>query len=258
MTEPNRAFKGIWINAELWNDTELSHTEKFLIAEIDSLTSEDHPCYATAERLAKAIQVSVERVNHMLSSLQKRKHLICLGFDGKRKFRIVAPLLSSNPATSKAWSAGNLKFKPCQKQQPLDKGLSKMTNQPCQKQQGSLVENDNRKSPPNIEENTNKEQHTARARAKEPQDKLAADVSVLSLPLFLQSDGFKKALQALINHRKLIKRPMTQDALEQVVGDCEKWGEKDAIANIYYSIKLGWQGVFEKPADKPPPRKPKF
>jgi|SRR6516165_6620500 hypothetical protein len=94
----------------------------------------------------------------------------------------------------------------------------------------------------------------ARARAREAREKLAADVSVVSLPLFLSGDDFRQALQRWIDHRKMLRKPMTQWALELVIKKCEKWGKEAAIANINYSIGRAWQDVFAPRAEPPPPK----
>jgi|GEM_PF-798855 len=139
-----RAFKGVWICAALWLHPDLTHTEKFLMAEVDSLTGPEDPCYATASYLASRIQVSEVRANHLLADLHKRGLLVKISFDGVRVRRVVNPVLSSNPATSEAWiktrvvKNDNPKAKPCQKRQPClvksdNPGLSKMTTIDTQK-----------------------------------------------------------------------------------------------------------------------------
>jgi Helix-turn-helix domain len=264
MSDPNRAFKGVWINAELWTNTELSHTEKFLIAEIDSLTSEDHPCYASNKRLAEVIQVSVSRVNDLLCSLQKRGYLICTDFDGKTSYRVVTPLLSSNPATAKEWIGKKKKFRlpenrkapteTSQKQESSEGDFLKTGKQPSQKQESSLPENRKQRIPI---ENTNRDKtppNPAPAPARARRAKLAADVGLVQIPLFLQGDDFRKSLQDWIDHRIMLRIPMTQRALEEVIKTCEQWDKPTAILNIYYSIKKGWKDVYAPRKESRPPK----
>ena len=45
--EPKRYFQGVWIPAEIWLNKSLSCTEKFLLAEIGSLTHPVKGCFAS-------------------------------------------------------------------------------------------------------------------------------------------------------------------------------------------------------------------
>src|SRR5262249_46956914 len=53
MGEEKRAFKGVWICAAIFLDERLTPAEKILLAEIDSLTSDDRGCYASNAHFAK-------------------------------------------------------------------------------------------------------------------------------------------------------------------------------------------------------------
>jgi hypothetical protein len=99
--EPLRKFKGVWICATLWFDTALNPTEKFLIAEIDSLTGNGEPCFAGNKYLADHLQTSVAHMRDMLAELTARGYLIRLGFTGRHTLRCVRPDLSSNTTSSK-------------------------------------------------------------------------------------------------------------------------------------------------------------
>jgi hypothetical protein len=69
---PARQFKGVWIPAELWLDKNLTWTEKCLIAEIESLSTKDKPCFATNEYLGKMFNVSERTIHNMLTELRKK------------------------------------------------------------------------------------------------------------------------------------------------------------------------------------------
>jgi hypothetical protein len=99
--EPLRKFKGVWICGMLWFDTALNPTEKFLIAEIDSLTGNGEPCFAGNKYLADHLQTSETHMRDMLADLTARGYLVRLGFNGRQTLRCVRPDLSSNPASSK-------------------------------------------------------------------------------------------------------------------------------------------------------------
>jgi len=91
----------VWICATLWFDKALNPTEKFLIAEIDSLTGNGEPCFAANKYLADHLQTSEAHMRDMLAELTARGYLIRLGFTGRRTLRCVRPDLSSNPTTCK-------------------------------------------------------------------------------------------------------------------------------------------------------------
>ena len=99
--EPTRKFKGVWICAELFDHPGLSYADKFLIAEIDSLTDKDKPCWASNEFLAKRLKVAPKYMNNMLARLTADGFLHRLAFDGRSTLRCVSPEISSNPSASR-------------------------------------------------------------------------------------------------------------------------------------------------------------
>jgi len=86
--------------------------------------------------------------------------------------------------------------------------------------------------------------------------KLAGDVSVLILPLFLDKPEFRKSLVDWQDHKRAKRDPLTQRALELIVVDCERWGLERSIEYIHHAIKQGWKGIFE-PKDHVASRPPK-
>jgi hypothetical protein len=99
--EPTRKFKGVWICAELFDHPGLSYADKFLIAEIDSLTDKDKACWASNEFLAKRLKVAPKYMNNMLARLTADGFLHRLAFDGRSTLRCVSPEISSNPSASR-------------------------------------------------------------------------------------------------------------------------------------------------------------
>jgi hypothetical protein len=75
MAEQQRAFKGVWIPAEIWLNESLSLQEKAVLAEIDSFCSYYDSCYASNEHFAKFIGVSTRRIQDIIKALED-KHLI--------------------------------------------------------------------------------------------------------------------------------------------------------------------------------------
>lgn len=67
-----RAFKGIWIPAEIWLDENLTVMEKVLYAEIDSFCSRGRECFANNAHFAKMLQVSERQIRRLLMSLEEK------------------------------------------------------------------------------------------------------------------------------------------------------------------------------------------
>lgn len=93
MTE--RQFKGVWIPAEIYLNSELSWTEKILITEIFSFQKSDG-CFASNEYLADFLNVSVKTVANALTHLRQ---LGLVQVDGYGKQRILTVSLSQNRET---------------------------------------------------------------------------------------------------------------------------------------------------------------
>jgi hypothetical protein len=101
MGEEKRAFKGVWICAAIFLDEKLTPAEKILLAEIDSLTTDDHGCYASNAHFAKRLGVTESRANHVVARLTREGYIVRVYYDGRISQRVVAPELSSNPASSR-------------------------------------------------------------------------------------------------------------------------------------------------------------
>jgi hypothetical protein len=101
MGEEKRAFKGVWICAAIFLDERLTPAEKILLAEIDSLTADDHGCYASNAHFAKRLGVTESRANHVVARLTRDGYIVRVCCDGRLTHRVVAPQYSSNPATSR-------------------------------------------------------------------------------------------------------------------------------------------------------------
>jgi hypothetical protein len=101
MGEEKRAFKGVWICAAVFLDEKLTPAEKILLGEIDSLTTDDHGCYASNAHFAKRLGVTESRANHVVARLTREGYIVRVYYDGRISQRVVAPELSSNPATSR-------------------------------------------------------------------------------------------------------------------------------------------------------------
>ena len=145
---PHRRFKGVWISAAIWDDPELSPTEKFLIAEVDSLCGKDedgkeHACYAGNEHLATRLHVSASHMRDMLAELTTRGYIVRLSFTGRSTHRCINPDLSSDPRFAKRLitkykSSDRYRKNPIAGigqplEQPSDKSDTKISNRDTQK-----------------------------------------------------------------------------------------------------------------------------
>jgi helix-turn-helix protein len=101
MGEEKRAFKRVWICAATFLDEKLTPAEKILLAEIDSLTTDDYGCYASNAHFAKRLGVTESRANHVVARLTREGYIVRVCYDGRLTQRVVAPQYSSNPATSR-------------------------------------------------------------------------------------------------------------------------------------------------------------
>jgi DNA-binding Lrp family transcriptional regulator len=81
---PQRAFKGIWIPAEIWLNPELSVQDKILWAEIDSLDGKDG-CFASNAYLAKFMKLSEDRIKEIITKLKKLGLIKQKSFDGRTR-----------------------------------------------------------------------------------------------------------------------------------------------------------------------------
>ncbi len=88
----HRDFKGVWIPREIYLNHDMSMMEKVLLTEIDSL-DKGNGCFASNEYLAEFLNVSDSRISHMLTDLRKKKLLVDVSFDGRRRYLALTPLL---------------------------------------------------------------------------------------------------------------------------------------------------------------------
>jgi len=68
----HRAFRGVWIPAEIWTSTELSLQEKVMLVEIDSLQDPERGCYKSNRAFGKFFQLSPNRVSEIIGGLAKK------------------------------------------------------------------------------------------------------------------------------------------------------------------------------------------
>lgn len=94
--EPEMKFKGVWIPAEIWLNEDLNCQEKCLLAQIDALTDDEEPCFASNEWLSSFLGVSISTISHMLVDLKKKGWIETTPFDGRiRYLKLADPLPKS-------------------------------------------------------------------------------------------------------------------------------------------------------------------
>jgi hypothetical protein len=119
MSEGQRAFKGVWIPASLWNHPQLTWFEKALVAEIDVLSGAwngpgagNSPCYASLDFLAERMGSTPKSISNTLSKLTLLGVLKRLKSDGRITYRCVAPDYSSDPGLSQKWISNGFTLNP--------------------------------------------------------------------------------------------------------------------------------------------------
>lgn len=76
-------FRGVWIEAKIWDHEELSVHEKVLWGTLNSLCDEKRDATASNDWLAERLKVKPESVKNMITHLKKIGLLIQTGFDGR-------------------------------------------------------------------------------------------------------------------------------------------------------------------------------
>ena len=84
-TTHTRDFKGIWIPKEIWLATDLTTFEKLLLAEIDSLSTEDN-CFASNEYFANFFDCQPNTITRGISKLKELGYVSEVGFDGRKRY----------------------------------------------------------------------------------------------------------------------------------------------------------------------------
>ena len=64
-----RAFRGIWIPAEVWLSPDMTLQEKVMLVEINSLQHPERGCFKSNKALAEFFQLSASRVTEVIASL---------------------------------------------------------------------------------------------------------------------------------------------------------------------------------------------
>jgi hypothetical protein len=132
------------------------------------------------------------------------------------------------------------------KHQRVDKGKQSVIKQLWQFQDASTT------IPRSIQDASKEEGKGKEGKRKGKEKEVSAAVE---LPF--DSDGFRLAWEAWVQHRNEKKKPLTASSVKQQFTEFATMGEARSIAMIRHSIKNGWQGLFEnKDSAVTPIRKP--
>ena len=71
-----RNFKGIWIPADLYLDTNLTWTQKIILIEVDSFSKNNLDCFVSNEHLAGLIGISESGIEKAIRNLVESKKLV--------------------------------------------------------------------------------------------------------------------------------------------------------------------------------------
>ena len=232
-----RAFKGVWIPAEIWLADDLTVTDKVIYAEIDSFCNRYQSCFASNKHFAKLARISENRVSHIIAGLVEKgyvKRQVIYEEDGKT---IVQRLLST-------------------------------TRGYCYPQQGGIVVDNNRgivadnkdnntilNNP--IEDNISKPVVTngipndipmvSTGKVRLGKDSIDNNIS----PLPPLSEKLRQALNDFYEMRKKIRKPMTSRAKQLALNKLRSLSsdEDTQVKIIEQSILNGWQSFYELKGD---------
>ena len=94
MPDFERGFKGIWIPAYVWLDSNLTALDKMILAEVDSLDQGNKGCYASNKHIADFCGCSETKVSKSISTLIDYGLLYVDSFDGRQ--RVLKSCLAKN------------------------------------------------------------------------------------------------------------------------------------------------------------------
>lgn len=211
--EMQRDFKGIWIPKEVWLDGRLSPLDKVILMEIDSLDQTDRGCFAGNKRIAEFCQCSERKVTDSVKKLKAIGYLREESFDGRTR------CLKSNLKRD----SQNL--------------LSRVAKSAMQG--GKKCEADTQKlRHSNINNNTDSNPTTNK--------RSSSNGYASIIEGFTDNTELQTSLMEFAKMRKMIKRPLTDNALSLIIKKLSKLSadENEQIAIVNQSIEHSWQGIF--------------
>lgn len=200
------------IPADVRYDKELSASEKLFYGEITALTHVDGRCWASRSYFADLYGVDERTISRWTTKLAEKGYIEVRVVRNKNN-----EILRRNIAIKK-FSTPRDKNVPCGGQKcpyPSDKNVA---------ENNTSINNKERKKESTYDE-------------------------ILKT---VENAELRNALLELVKARKLLKKPLTNRALELLIGKLNKIGSDDCerIAIVNQSIENGWAGVFPLKEDK--------
>lgn len=203
-------------------DKSLSSSEKLFYAEISALAQKDGRCWASRKYFAELYGVSEKTISCWTAKLAQQ------GYIEVRVIRNSQNLILRRNITLKVLHTPSYKNVTT----PLQK-----CNYPSYK---NVTENNTSKN--------NKKVSKAQSKPVENFDSIIQKST--------ESAELRDALIEFVKFRKLIKKPMTNKALELIIAKLNKLGatDRERVAILNQSIERGWAGVFALKDDDAEPR----
>lgn len=224
----DRAFRGIWIPAEIWLSKNLKVMEKLFLAEIDSLDNENG-CFASNEYFANFFDLSKNRCSEIIKSLEKKGFIEIEYVYKKNKKSIEKRIIKI---------IRNIEY-PIRKTEEgirnIDEGYSK----------------NRRGYSENCEDNNTINNISINNTNNNKKKKKETDLDVL-INQYTSNNSLKEALVDFIKMRKSIKKPLTERALKGILNKLDaKAADNDnmKIALLDQSIEHCWQTIYDLKSD---------
>lgn len=94
--EQIRDFKGVWIPKNIWLNKQLNFLDKVILIEIDSLNSEEQPCFARNQYFADFCQCSPRHITRVLTKLVNLGYIkITVAENGQRYIQTIVDKMST-------------------------------------------------------------------------------------------------------------------------------------------------------------------
>ena len=207
------------IPANVRYDKNLSSSEKLFYAEIAALAQKDGRCWASRRYFADLYDVDEKTISRWTTKLAEK------GYIEVRVIRNAQNTILRRNITLKVFHT------------PTDKNVPTW-GQKCPYPRDKNV-------PDNNTSNNNKKVSKAQSKPVENFDSIIQKST--------ESTELREALVEFVKFRKLIKKPMTNKALELIISKLNKLGSSDRekVEIINQSIERGWAGVFALKSDEP-------
>lgn len=237
----NRDFKGVWIPKQIWLDERLSPLDKIILAEIDSLCSEEQGCYASNEYIAEFCQCSKTKVSNAISKLIQLGYLYVESFDGRQ--RVLQSSLTKNVTLTKT---ANEHYKKCKagSQKVQDINIIENTNR-------LLKERKKEKTPQRENQDIENLPLESTSKSKSSIDK-TKNAKSENKSFDAMIDGYTKnaklraELKEHLRTRKTKKATLTNRAIELSLRRLDELGKTDEekIKIVQTAIMNGWTAFY--------------